>query len=446
MLDVQDIDALLIGALYGELTPADEARLAVHLESHPTDRTALDDLTHARTVVRESRILQFQYEPPQAISALLLQEAARRAPKKVAPSEEKESWFHRFVHSFMSHPAMAAAAMLVLVVGVAGTLYLKHDKQFADESAPARDSVAQTIAPTEPATQEIAAGAAGAKGHDRDQNQNDDGVAAHGGYYYGAQGSAAAAAPATGSGSAYNADLAEDSTGKRVGRKDAVNSKLDEGGKSGDRFEQQKQKNTAHEGVVVHTPPALVPREIPTTEAKRPPPKVAVAAGDSETKPEIARAENGRGNSPGGPPAADPTANAITGSVASPPPPQQSPSATPPATPTAPPAATVRERTADKPSPDNAESTLVGWAKDQHLRVQAFVKAGKCQDAAKLALDISSKAPDYYAQFVATDRALKACASYINDARDKEAEKSQKSRAQKRVNANEPAPARLDVK
>ena len=57
MLDVQDIDALLIGALYGELTPADEARLAAHLESHPTARTALDDLTHARAVVRNPRIL-----------------------------------------------------------------------------------------------------------------------------------------------------------------------------------------------------------------------------------------------------------------------------------------------------------------------------------------------------------------------------------------------------
>ena len=32
MVDAQDIDALLIGALYGELTPADEARLVAHLE------------------------------------------------------------------------------------------------------------------------------------------------------------------------------------------------------------------------------------------------------------------------------------------------------------------------------------------------------------------------------------------------------------------------------
>ena len=30
----QDIDALLIGALYGELTPAEEAKLQMHFESH----------------------------------------------------------------------------------------------------------------------------------------------------------------------------------------------------------------------------------------------------------------------------------------------------------------------------------------------------------------------------------------------------------------------------
>ena len=40
MVDRQDIDALLVGALYGELTPADEARLAAHLESHPGDRNS----------------------------------------------------------------------------------------------------------------------------------------------------------------------------------------------------------------------------------------------------------------------------------------------------------------------------------------------------------------------------------------------------------------------
>jgi len=138
MADRTEIDALLISALYGELTPADEARLTAHLESHPADRTVLADLTHTRATVRESRILTIQLEPPQSVSALLLQEAARRAPKQ---AREAAGWFHRFMRSFMVHPAMAAAAMLVLVVGVAGTLYVRNGDQFAGATAPevARD-------------------------------------------------------------------------------------------------------------------------------------------------------------------------------------------------------------------------------------------------------------------------------------------------------------------
>src|SRR5690242_2594016 len=123
-MDRQDIDALLIGALYGELTPADEARLQAHLESHPGDRGALDDLKTARQAVRESRVFDMQAEPPQAVSAMLLQEAARRAPRRVVRDDGKESWLTRFMRSFVMHPAMAAAATLVLVIGVAGTLYM----------------------------------------------------------------------------------------------------------------------------------------------------------------------------------------------------------------------------------------------------------------------------------------------------------------------------------
>jgi len=139
MVETHDIDALLIGALYGELTPADEARLSAHLESHPADRSALDDLTRAREAVRDSQIFAVQLDPPQAVSALLLQEAARRAPKRVTRhdgSTETEGWFARFVRTFASHPGVAAAAMLVVVVGVAGTMYLRKGDPYVDKTAP----------------------------------------------------------------------------------------------------------------------------------------------------------------------------------------------------------------------------------------------------------------------------------------------------------------------
>ena len=136
MVDRQDIDALLIGALYGELTPAEEARLQAHLESHPADRSALDDLKSARTAVRESRILELQADPPQSVSALLLQEAHRRAPRNAPERHAKEGWFARFVRLFAMHPAMAAAASLVLVIGVAGTLYMTHGPEVAETTMP----------------------------------------------------------------------------------------------------------------------------------------------------------------------------------------------------------------------------------------------------------------------------------------------------------------------
>jgi hypothetical protein len=165
-MDRQDIDALLVGALYGELTPADEARLAAHLEAHPADRGALDDLKSARAKVRESRIFEDAgssggvIEPPQHISALLLQEAHRRAPKRAVATEgeQRDSWFFRVTRMFLAHPAMAAAAMLVLVIGVAGTLYSKKGASFGERTAPSMQS--ENTAGPSGADQPVAQGSA----------------------------------------------------------------------------------------------------------------------------------------------------------------------------------------------------------------------------------------------------------------------------------------------
>src|SRR4051794_14037593 len=150
MADRTDIDALLISALYGELTPADEARLTAHLESHPADRAALADLTRTREAIRESRVFAGQLEPPQSVSARLLQEAARLSPR---PSQraETEGWFYRLTRAFMAHPAMAVAAMLVLVVGVAGTLYIRHGDRLAEMAAPATTASVPRSEPAAPA-------------------------------------------------------------------------------------------------------------------------------------------------------------------------------------------------------------------------------------------------------------------------------------------------------
>ncbi|HET7499375.1 MAG TPA: hypothetical protein VFK02_00165 [Kofleriaceae bacterium] len=146
MDDRMDIDALLIGALYGELSPAEEARLSAHLESHPADRTALADLTRTRETLRESRILSVQHEPPQSISARLLQEAARRAPRARTQETSHGGWLQRFLRSLMAHPAMAAATMLVLVIGVAGLFRLRGREWYAEQALPESGRVASAPA------------------------------------------------------------------------------------------------------------------------------------------------------------------------------------------------------------------------------------------------------------------------------------------------------------
>jgi hypothetical protein len=133
MADRTDIDALLISALYGELTPADEARLAAHLESHPADRTALADLGQTRASIRERRLAVMQFEPPQSVSARLLQEAARSAPK--TSERGSAGWLSRLTRTLFAHPAMATAAMFGAVVVIAGALFVRHGDQLVEPSA-----------------------------------------------------------------------------------------------------------------------------------------------------------------------------------------------------------------------------------------------------------------------------------------------------------------------
>src|SRR5688572_30329263 len=79
MADRQDLDALMMGALYGELDAADRARLEVHLSNHPDDRAALEALDRTRGQVRKALAEVPEAEPPAGLSALLLREAASYA-------------------------------------------------------------------------------------------------------------------------------------------------------------------------------------------------------------------------------------------------------------------------------------------------------------------------------------------------------------------------------
>ena len=484
MTDRMDIDALLIGALYGELTPADEARLTAHLESHPADRTALADLTRTRAAVRESRIFAVQLEPPQSVSALLLQEAARRAPR---PPREESSWFHRFTRSFMAHPALAAAMTCVIVAGVAGTLYVRHGDKLAEDSA-SREiaggavSTPRSEAPAEPATQAPPPAAAVAPRPAPPAPDPTGGGSTREGF--------GADKPGTKVDTkAYGVRLDEAAKqseerplGKLVGAKDrrvapaaAAADNDDADIAKPDRFsappprspvaDAKKAQKTA-KGIVLRSP-ELEPMELKNKTADRGevPARRAAGAGGTTARDQLAQAPSaGAAPPPPPPPSAQPAAPAPepVASNAAPAPSKpvvvaKRPAAGPGAAQGAPSnaantgtgnAGAQRDRRlADQSNApadgktldekERANDTVLGWAQKQREQVIAHVRSNNCRAAANAAVEIYNRAPDYYASNVATDRSIKPCLAYLNSERQRE----DRARAAKRANAVDAAPA-----
>jgi hypothetical protein len=368
MADRPDIDALLISALYGELTPVEETRLAAHLETHPADRTVLADLTFAREAVRESRFFQLQLEPPQAVSALLLQEAARRAPK--ASAEEREGWFARLVRSFAAHPAMAAAAMLVIVVGVTTVVTRNGGDRFATSTAPATGEQAAEPTPA-PAKEEAPAAL-------------DDSAAV------------------TGSDAVdqYRVDLADKDTTR--------SEKLAVGAKG---------------GIEVHTgTPRPEPRELEHQEAKKqraPARRLEESAAFAADEPVAERdreATVAQGYAK--PPGAAPTAP--------PPPPPPPPTAVAAPSTTSPAGPVAGNAIGGAPTDTRkADPSLVA------MHDQIVAQASQdCRAAASTAVSLWRRSPAYYDQNVVGDRRLAACKQYIEPAISQQvAERERQQRA-----------------
>jgi hypothetical protein len=470
MVDRTDIDALLIGALYGELTPADEARLAAHLESHPADRTALNDLTRTRAAVRDSRILAFQFDPPQAISALLLQEASRRAPRAVTDRGEGATWFQRFVRSFMAHPAMAAAATLVLVISVAGGLYLRGTDQMARpeassvvfDRAPAPSLATGAGAPSSPAPAAEAPAAAaapgGAAGSGAYRARLDGASAGHGDTAVAKGELAQPRAPAPSDPSKLQDDLGgrasyeETNAGGLAAVRDAERRKLEAVTKAAPAKTARAQ---AVRGIELRTPQPQ-PKDLPDIDDEKPAAGRREAAGDRRTANEVAAADR-RNAAPGGGAPATPPASVP------PPPPAAAPAPRPagpagtadfdaPAQTSAQASAKEAKRPAAKPSANQlppssaanaqnaqadrrldktansldgdakqapADPTLLEWARKQREQVIAYVNANRCREAAGAAVEIYNRAPDYYNANVATDRQIKPCLAYVTTERDR---------------------------
>jgi hypothetical protein len=431
MADRTDIDALLIGALYGELTPADEARLTAHLESHPADRTALSDLTRTRAAIRDSRIFAFQWEPPHSVSALLLQEASRRAPRPArALDGDSESWFARFVRSFTAHPAMAAAATLVLVFGVAGSLYLRGSMKMAPPPVAVTGGAADEPAAEVPVAAPAAAPAAPTGRADLAEDKAADRREAAG-----------SAAPSSGQAAggldvtaddkldARPGDIAQFKAKTRTADVDAKRAALAKPAK------EEEPARTKPRGIELRTPEPS-PKDLPEREF------------DGTAKLDQKRAERQvrERQAPGGGAAAPATA-----AQATPPPPP--PPQTPPSASTAFESAPVQDvandkRFAQKPlakgqaqnqapanngasnnasnnapaadgKPVDSQSRTLDWARKQREQVVSLVNQNRCNDAANAAIEIYNRAPDYYAANIVTDIQIKPCLAYVNRQRER---------------------------
>lgn len=510
MLERQEIDALLISALYGELTPTEESRLTAHFATHPADKTALAALTSTREAVRESRILQVQLDPPQSVSALLLQEAARRAPKPA----QQEGWFARLSRSFMAHPAMAAAAMLVVVVGVATLVNNRKGDQFVESSAPAVSNSAgsstaadQTVlAPSVAATQaerKSDNGVLAGSGSDAYRVDLADGEAPKG--TFGGKTETASPDPKAGNEAddRGNSDVAADRDGKvsreldkvevaknkqKIAGEEATARTKDakkaapaqkpvaangpylelrsndpapkelEGVKSGRAYNYEddlakEQVNTITPGPRAGgspgagagsaaattpttgtsnaTPVAKTPARVePKPDTKTPESQVAQQAPKQAPRPITAPAGTAAPRTPAPPrndPAPPPPAK-VAGNV------RDERNASPPAD---------KADKAEKPA-DRANDPQLAWAREQHTAILARVRSGDCKGAANLAVGLANRDLGYYQSNVATDRSVKECLAYIDNAREKDAEqRAERSRAsQKR--ANEPSKRAAD--
>jgi hypothetical protein len=74
-------------------------------------------------------------------------------------------------------------------------------------------------------------------------------------------------------------------------------------------------------------------------------------------------------------------------------------------------------------------SALLAWAKAQHAQAIELVKKGDCTNAAKLAVQVKQRAPDYFAQNMRDDRQLKSCLAYITDAAEKDEQRAAPKKA-----------------
>lgn len=410
MADRHDIDALLVDAVYRDLDGsrereggrepdgADRARLDAYLASHPQERAALDAMKHTRARVQEARLGLPDAEPSAAISALLLQEAARRAPARGRGGQRTGgvlAWLEGALRPMFAHPALASAAALVLVGGTAGALYLRSGSALYEQTAsPAVEpaAAAPEIARAEPVPADtFAATLDEVRTADLRAGKN-------------AVGLPDVATTLTGSGEPAATDAV---------RARAVEEALRESAGAPVTVQVPQRDRNRGSGAlarsldVTTTDPALKELDDDAFAGVRaqkaaPKPTAPASKKEAETKADAKGADGLAGM------ASAPAAESVPA-------------------PAAPVVATPAPSTARYDA--TREEERAAWARGQHQRAVAAVKRNDCNEAAALAAEIAVRAADYYTASVSDDRNLRPCKPAIERARKRDAERRAKSRA-----------------
>ncbi len=415
MLAGHDFDALLMGSLYGELSAVEESRLQAHLQAHPGDQELWRGLMRTREAIRSSAAL-LVVEPPQAISARILQEAAHRAPKAQTGELGQgglAARLGRWFSTFAAHPAMAAVAMAVVAVGVAGTMYARGNGEAASpkvaasspaapaseaQDAPAAEPAAASPEPPLPSGDSFAVGLANEAALSGDP---------HGGQ------------PLEEGKARYKLDESTNrrrqaTSDTRVAKPSKAPAKPAQ--KSRDYLpastedyeiplkdladEDRKEARPADDGFAT-APPLVIAGKSESVSLEQAKPSVATGTTSSGASAPARRP----GVAPAAPPAAAPAPRS---------------SAPPSAAPVPAPEPSESEDsrsaggTADKL--EISERSEDRWAASEHARLVRLARANKCSEAAAVARSIAERAPRYYADRVTGDKELRACSSAIRDA------------------------------
>jgi hypothetical protein len=401
MLQCRDIDSLMMDWLYQELDTVTSAPFDAHVDGCARCRAELDSL--ART--REAMQALPAHESPSSITAILMHEAAKRAPAPAraaaVPLGDGEGgrgffgWLASLLDPIVAHPAATALATLVLVAGVAGSMYLRGEHRVA---TPVIASHTEAPPASEPARPERPAETPAPEPTVRMPDSNADTATLL------EQGYAADLVPEM----MEPADLAERKTGK---------GKLE-------RSRDLAKEQAAPGGGPVSANAVSGADPLIDTEA------------DGDVLELQLGGELGNAPRTAPPPPRAPSRRAQNGSPTSTPSTKKSPqkpSVSRPPVVTVPSDKSARDGRARENQ--QAAAAERAWAQTQANKLEDAARLKRCNDAAQIANDILDRNPDYYYARVTGSVSVKSCSGFVT------AERKRRDRVTRSNKAKPKSPA-----